>query len=460
MFLVVSFVLTCIFLLGTFLLTAVSSAFRRIHKRDSKRQISSLGSLFFYRPFHRFFFPEHEYESLFFTAICAQNITRFCYAVFSYVFLSNTPLFEETGINNADTLYDFTLFWICLSFFGFILVGFVIGDYLPRIFGTRFPHTAIKQCAPLSSIFMFMVFPITYMFLKIPQTLSRTVYLDHLQEPSSQAKQEIIDIIQKASLSPDINKHDTKLIESALSFRDLIVREVMVPRVNVFSLSADTTIREAAKILDKEGYSRTPVYRNTVDNIIGILMYKDILKKYMEYESSGNEKKILDAPIESIQKGVLYTPETKKISNLLQEFRKKQVHLAIVVDEYGGTEGIATIEDILEEIVGEIADEYDDQQALYVSQPDGSWTVDARMSILDAEEYLGIVIPQEGDYDTIGGFIYYKAGAIPSKGFVIHQENFEIEILRSNERSIEKVRIKPIKKQENYEHDSTTDTHI
>lgn len=437
----------------------MSSAFRRIHKRDSKKQIAILGNTFFYRPFHLFFFSEHEYEGLFFSTICAQNIVHFCYAITAYIFLSNTPLFEDQTLSNSS-LYDFSWFWLCFSLLAFILAGFVIGDYLPRIFGSRLPHTAIKMCAPFSSIFLFLVFPVTYVFLKIPQSLSRTVYFDHLQEPNSQAKQEIFDIIQKASLGPDINKHDTQLIESVLSFRDRIAREVMVPRINVFSLSADTTIREAAKTLQNEGYSRTPVYRNTIDNMVGVLMYKDILSKYMEYEMKGNDAKILDAPIESIQKGVLYTPETKKISNLLQEFRKKQMHLAIVVDEYGGTEGITTIEDILEEIVGEIADEYDDQQALYVSQPDGSWVVDARMSILDAEEYLDIAIPQEGEYDTIGGFIYHKAGAIPSKGFVIHQDNFEIEILRSSERSVEKVRIKPIETCDGEEDDSITDAHL
>jgi CBS domain containing-hemolysin-like protein len=414
--------------------------------------------LFFYRPFHLFFFPEHEYETLFFTTVCAQNITRFIYAISAYILISNTPLFEP-AINNAG-LYDFTAFWILLSFFTFILVGFTVGDYLPRIFGTRFPVRAFKMSAPFASVFMFLVFPVSYIFLKIPQSFSRTIYFDHLQEPAAQAKQELIDIIQKSSLSPDISKHDAELVESVLSFRDRIVREVMVPRVNVFSLPADTTIRKAAQLLDKEGYSRTPVYRDSVDDITGVLMHKDILRKYMEYEEKGNDKNVLEAPIESIQKNILYTPETKKISNLLQEFRKKQMHLAIVVDEYGGTEGIATIEDILEEIVGEIADEYDDQKALYIPQSDGSWIVDARMSILDAEEYLGVVVPQEGEYDTIGGFIYHKAGAIPSKGFVIHQDTFEIEVIRSNERSVEKVRIRPIEKDDNNNHNSMFETHL
>ena len=438
------------FLTGTFFLTAVSSAFRRIHKRDSRKQLKALGKLFFYRYFHLFFFPTQEYEGIFFATICAQNITRFCYATSAYLFLSNTPLFQAEINAASASLYDFTTFWIALCFLGFVLAGFFFGDFLPRIFGTRMPEMALRLCAPFSSIFMFLVFPLTYIFLKLTQKLSRTVYFDYLQEPMAQAKQEIIDIIQKAKMSPDISRHDKQLIESVLNFRDRIAREVMVPRVDMFSLPAETTIKAAAKFLDKEGYSRTPVYKDTIDNIIGVLMYKDVLKKYMEYEESGNDPKILDTHIEIILKNVLYTPETKKISNLLQEF-KKQVHLAIVVDEYGGTEGIVTIEDILEEIVGNIEDEYDQEEALFRKLPDNSWLVDARLNILDAEEQLGIKIPQDGDYDTIGGYIYHRAGAIPSNCFVIHHDDFEMEILSSNDRAVEKVRIKPVEKHEEKE---------
>jgi putative hemolysin len=446
--LIALFFATFFFLTGMFFLTAVSSAFRRIHKRDSKILFKTLGNWFFYRPFHLFFFPAHEFEGIFFATICAQNITRFCYAACAVLFLIHTPLFYEESLSVASSaLYDFTGFWLALSFFAFILASFIFGDYLPRIFGSRMPETAIRLCAPFSSIFMFLAFPITYIFLRILQSLSRTVYFDYLQEPNAQAKQEIIDIVQRAQFSsePALDLHDRKLIQSVLTFRELIAREVMVPRVDIFSLSADTTIKEATKLLENEGYSRTPVYRNTVDNIVGVLMYKDILSKYKEYEEKGNDPAILNASIETIQKGILYTPETKKISQLLQEFRKKQVHLAIVVDEYGGTEGIVTIEDLLEEIVGDIADEYDEAESLYIAQPDGSWIVDPRMTILDVEEHFGFKIPQEGDYDTIGGYIFHCAGTIPSSGFIIHRDEFEIEILHSSDRSVEKVRIKPLR---------------
>lgn len=432
-------ILMLFFLVGAFVVTSLSSALRRIHKKDAKKQLKILGKLFYYRNVHHYFFPGNEYEGIFSAVISALNIIRFCYVLTVIALFSSLQLFDQAIYGPSDL---FSWIVLGLSFLVAIFLLFLVGDYLPRIFGTKAPEAALKVSAPIASFYLLLVFPFSWFFLKIAQNLSRTVYLDAAYEPLG--KEEIIDILQKAEVSPAFDVHEKKLIESVVTFKERIVREVMVPRVEVFSLSAETTIKEAAKLLQQEGYSRTPIYRNTVDNIVGVLMYKDILNKFMEYEQKGNDPKILQAPIESIQKSVLHVPETKQISSLLQEFRKKQVHLAIVVDEYGGTEGIVTIEDILEEIVGEIADEYDEEEVSFYSQPDGSWVVDARMSILDLEEELGIKIPQEGEYDTIGGYIFHTAGTIPSRGFVIHHDEFEMEILKSNDRCVEKVRIKPI----------------
>lgn len=439
MLLVFLFFCTLFFLFGSFILTAIISAFRSMHKKDAQKQINALSNFFFYKSFHRLLLPKNEYEGLFFTTICAQNLARFGYAACGVIFLSQTELFNPPEGIQASYL---NIFWMILSILALILVSFVVGDYLARVFGTRLPEKALQIGFPLASIFLFIAFPLAYIFLKISQSLSSDLYFDSTQEPTTQAKQEIIDIIQEAEVSPTLDTHDRKLIESVLTFKERCAREVMVPRVDVFSLSADTSIRDAARILKNEGYSRTPVYRNTVDNIVGVLMYKDILRKYMEFEEK-NDPKILEAAIETIQKGILYTPETKKISNLLQEFRKKQVHFAIVVDEYGGTEGIVTIEDILEEIVGEISDEYDQEEENFKHLMDGSWIVDARTNILDVEEQLGIKIPQEEEYDTVGGYVFHVAGAIPSPGFIIHHDDFDLEILESTDRAVEKVRIKP-----------------
>lgn len=294
-------------------------------------------------------------------------------------------------------------------------------------------------------ILISLVFLLGLFFLPSLKRALRKLYIhcfESFDGSMRELKHEIFQILQDAKLSPTLTLHDKKLIESVIYFQNRIAREVMVPRINIFSLDDSTTILDAAKQLQEEGYSRVPVYKDSIDHITGVLMYRDILSKYIEYLEKGNDRTILESPIESIVKPVLYAPETKKISNLLQDFKKKQVHLAIVVDEYGGTAGIVTIEDILEEIVGEIEDEYDAEDDLFHPLSENVWIVDAKMSIIDAKEQLKILIPQEGDYDTIGGYIFHRAGTIPSKGFTIKLDAIELEVLKSNDRRIEKVKIK------------------
>jgi putative hemolysin len=420
-----------VFLCGAFITTSLNSAIRRIFNRDLSLKV--LHPFFFYRKFHHCFFVEDEYEGLLVANLSAQSLMRFMYAAISVLILYDVS-------NYIDRT------WLVLLAIGLYLLGFIFSEYFARIIGAAFPESTIKVLGPLASIIIILCFPITWVLIVISRSKFKLI---SVREPLSRTRKEIFDIIQRAHLGHELTIQERQLIESVLSFKERIAREVMVPRVDVFSLSADTPILEAAKLIESEGYSRIPVYRNNVDTIVGVLMYKDILNKLMEYAQNGNDVSILQAPIETIQKEVLYTPETKKISNLLLEFRKKQVHLAIVVDEYGGTEGIVSIEDILEQIVGEIEDEYDEEEEMFVTRDHDSWIVDARMSILDVEEQLGINLPQEGEYDTIGGYIFQRAGSIPSKGFVIHEEDFEMEILRSDERRVEKVILKKISKNKN-----------
>lgn len=432
-------------LVGLFSLTALNSAFRRLQKKDSKKVLSGIGKLFFYHRLHHLAFPQRDYEDLFFTLTFAQNAVRFCYAIFSLLIIIQAGFVDwNVIVPSSPSFLSFEWPSGVLTLLGLFLLFFIIGDYLARLLGLKYPGSLIRLVAPIASFFLLLVFPFSFIFLKLTEFFSSNIYLDHIPEPQAEAKQELIDIIQESNVMTQVDPHDKKLLESVMAFRERIAREVMVPRVEVFSLPHDTTIEEAAAVLLNEGYSRTPVYKNTLDNIIGVLMYKDILAKYMEYAEKGKDASILKAPIETLMKNILYTPETKKISQLLQEFRKKQVHLAIVVDEYGGTEGIVTIEDILEEIVGDIADEYDQEEALFIPLPEGGWNIDARMGILDIEEQLGIEIPQDGDYDTVGGYIFHETGMIPAKGFILKKPNFELEVLNSNDRCVEKVRIRAL----------------
>ena len=449
----------CILLVGLFALTALNSVFRRLQKRELKKKFSSLGNLFFYRNLHLLFFPKPELEAFFFINTFALNIIRFLYAIISILILVNANLLT-LGSNLSEGGSFVSLNWPVgvAAFLCLFLSFFLIGDYLPRIFGIHHPNLALKTAVIPCSIFMLAIFPLTFLILKASRLLAHTLYFDHLNEPHTEAKQEIIEMIQDSNVGNHLDVHDKKLFESVVAFKDRIAREVMVPRVDVFTLSSETPIEDCATLILQEGYSRIPVYKNSLDNIIGVLMYKDVLAKYLEYVAKGNNSSVLKAPISSLIKNILYTPETKKISQLLQEFRKKQVHLAIIVDEYGGTEGIITIEDILEEIVGDIADEYDDDEVLFVPLPDGGWLLDARMSILDIEEQLGIEIPQEGDYDTVGGYIFHEAGMIPQKGFIITKPAFELEVIRSDDRRVEKIRIQSMLPEDNDQDDEDTNS--
>lgn len=438
------FVILIFLLIGLFCLTAVNTAFRGLQRKEAKRHLNAAGKFFFYRYLSRIFFHQHEYEDLYFASVFAQNVTRFCYAIVSILFLVQLQLvmwIHDPQSQSSSLSLNWP--WGFLSLIGLFLILFIVGDSFARITGNRYPQRSIRLAAPIVSIFMVLLFPLTFIFLKLFHILPRTIYFDPSHEPTQEAKQELIEIIEESNLNTHLDPHDKKLIEAVMAFKDRIAREVMVPRVGIFSLPHDMTIEDAATLLYQEGYSRTPVYKDTLDNIIGVLMYKDVLAKYMEHARKG-DKAVLQTPISTLVKNVLYTPETKKISHLLQEFRKQQVHLAIIVDEYGGTEGIVTIEDILEEIVGDIADEYDQEEALFLPLSEGGWLIDSRMSILDIEEQLGIEIPQDGDYDTIGGYVFHETGMIPTKGFIIRKPQFELEVVRSNDRRVEKLRIRSL----------------
>ncbi len=430
-----------IFFLGTFVLTATSSAFRTMRRHCSRKQLETLINKFFiYRNFLRFFFHTHEFDIIFFAIIWAKNITRFCYAASAFALIYHLGFLSFTG-------HTFVALWVfpALVLIGALLASLFLVDFIPRYLATRLPTTIITASAPIVSCFLFIYFPFLFLLLKMSQSISHA-FFDHISAPQSLLKEKIIEMIQESADDGNLDEDEKKLIESIVTFRDRIVREIMIPRIKIFTLPAETPIDEAAQALFEEGFSRVPIYRDNIDNIIGILMVKDILHCYMKCKNPQEARSLLNMPVETIVKKVLYTPETKKVSLLLKEFRNKQVHFAVVVDEYGGTEGIVTIEDILEEIVGEISDEYDDEEEILFSpQADGGWLVNAHMTINDAEDKLDIIIPQDGDYETIGGYIYHKAGVIPQSGFTIHHDNFELEVLASNDRRITSVRITPVR---------------
>lgn len=241
--------------------------------------------------------------------------------------------------------------------------------------------------------------------------------------------QEIIDASEEEGL---INPEENEMIRSIFELRDTVVREIMVPRTDMACVSVDTTVGEVLKTIITCGHSRIPVYDGTVDNIVGLIYAKDLLKYWGMGDASINIKRIMRTPY--------FIPETKNLEELLQEFKRKRVHIAIVIDEYGGTSGLVTIEDLLEQIVGDIQDEYDLEEDWLVEESDGSVLVDARLPIEDLEEHFGIEIERE-KFDTIAGLIFHLTGRIPAVGEEIENGTLRMTVLEGGERNIRKVRV-------------------
>lgn len=430
-----SLLIACIFLFGSAVMAGMTTALLQIGRLRAKDEFKKHSSLFFFQHFLNPLFGSKKWEGLFFTLSFSKHVLHLCYGiVMLFVLLVQDPFtnvlkFLENHQYSIDSL------WI-LAIGGIIIFISLIADMIMKFFATASPILSLKFFAPFASIFLMVFAPLTAMFLKILKAFFPE--RDKENKATVSISDKILEVLYESEITPHLDPLERKLILSVASFKERNAREVMVPRIDVLSLSEETPIKDAAETFLKEGYSRIPVYQENVDHIIGVLLYKDLLGAYASRPEQSN------ASVKSLIKPVLYTPETKKISQLLQEFRNKQIHLAIVVDEYGGTEGIVTIEDILEELVGEISDEFDvGQEMLYSVLPSGGWIVDARMSILDIEKELGIKIPQSPEYDTIGGYIFHRAGSIPSRGWRLHHDDFDLEILSSDDRSIEKIKITP-----------------
>lgn len=228
-----------------------------------------------------------------------------------------------------------------------------------------------------------------------------------------------------------IEDEEKELIASIFEFSDKLVREVMVPRIDVTGVSTDTPMLAALEVILKAGHSRIPVYRDSIDNVQGILYAKDLLKYLRDART--------DTPIGKITRPAYFIPESKKVDELLQELQQRKVHMAVVVDEYGGTAGLVTIEDLLEEIVGEIQDEYDAEEPTVETVNNYEYLFDARVPIDEVNKLLGVELPDEGG-DTLGGFIYSQLGKVPALGDRVEYQNITMEVLSVNGRRIKQVR--------------------
>jgi len=260
-----------------------------------------------------------------------------------------------------------------------------------------------------------------------------------LTRPKKISEQEVIQVLEEGERSGAIDKAEHELIKSILEFTDTTVKEVMVPRTDVFAVDIDTPRDNLIQSLIDQGFTRVPIYRESIDHIVGVIYTKDLIGMFQHREL---------IVLQDIIRPAYMVPESKKISLLLKELQKNRQHMAIVIDEFGGTEGIITIEDIVEEIVGEIRDEYDEEQTDVETASDGSVVVNGGISIHEFNVRFKTEVPEDNEYDTISGFLHTLTERIPELHEEIKYENISFTVVKKNERRIRQVKIKISQKEQ------------
>jgi putative hemolysin len=287
-----------------------------------------------------------------------------------------------------------------------IVVIFIFAELAPKIWAVQHTERAALMVAPfLLAVVQFA--PLRWVTQALIAMANLVLPGKGLKEGPYVTEGVLLAMADSAADEAVIEREERKLIHSIIDFGDTVAREVMVPRPDMVTVSAEATVSDSADVASSAGVSRVPVYGKGIDDIVGVVYVKDIMKA--EREESGA------VPVSGIMRQAQFVPETKRIAEVMREMQAGKQHMAIVVDEYGGTAGLITLEDVLEELVGEISDEYDIYHARVELLDDGQVQVDASLSIDEVNELTGIDLP-EGDWDTVGGFLYHLLGHVPNEG--------------------------------------------
>ncbi len=259
-------------------------------------------------------------------------------------------------------------------------------------------------------------------------------------QPQASSEEELQNLIDASEQQGIIDEGEGDMLQSILELDETIVREIMVPRTEIVCADADDPFGTILEIILKSGHSRIPIYKNNIDNIIGLVYAKDLLRHWGRSIDTITFAEIMRQPF--------LIPESKQVSVMLKEFQEARVHMAIVIDEYGGTSGLVTIEDLIEEIVVEIQDEYDIEEKLLIEQADGSLLVDGRLSIEDFEEYFDIEVEREM-FDTVGGYVVEQHGRVPLVGEQVRVGDFDMIITQGDQRAVRQLQVVPLLSTEN-----------
>ena len=315
------------------------------------------------------------------------------------------------------------------------IVVLIFGEVTPKSLAKEMPETVATAVSPMLNLLMGLFTPLTWLFSQWKRLLGHFV---HSTEEDTITEGELMTMVSEAENDGELTDRESELIRSAIEFDDVEVEEILTPRVDVVAVEDNTSLDEVAQTFAESGYSRLPVYHDTIDNIIGVVHEKDFYLARLKKETS----------LEELVKPTLYTTGSTQISQLLRTLREQHHHLAVVVDEYGGTEGIITLEDILEELVGEIWDEHDEATEDFHKQSDGSWIVLGSASVDDLFETLGLPEDEDIDSNTVNGLVQEKTCHLPKVGDRFTLGSYDGVVTRTAKRRVTEVRLTPADKPE------------
>ena len=313
------------------------------------------------------------------------------------------------------------------------VVVLIFGEVTPKSLAKEMPETVATAVAPALSLLMLVFTPLTWLFSQWKRFLGHFV---HSTEEDTITEGELMTMVSEAENDGELTDRESELIRSAIEFDDVEVEEILTPRVDVIAVEDDMPLEEVAQTFAESGYSRLPVYHDTIDNIIGVVHEKDFYMARLKKETK----------LEDLVKPTLYTTGSTQISQLLRTLREQHHHMAVVVDEYGGTEGIITLEDILEELVGEIWDEHDEVTEDFRKQSDGSWIVLGSAGVDDLYERLGLPEDEDIDSNTVNGLVQEKTCRLPKVGDRFTLGSYDGVVTRTAKRRVTEVRLTPAEK--------------
>jgi len=332
-------------------------------------------------------------------------------------------------ISPNSSLSVSNLLFIQVTIITFILL--IFGEVIPKTYAIVKSEKLANSSAKLLRLILKIIYPVAFVFHKITDLIVKLLPIK--KEQAFDSEEELIMLAEVGEEEGTLDHEESDMIQSVFEFKNKLVKEIQTPRVDISALDSTSSLDDAMDLIMKKKFSKIPVYKDTIDNIKGILYAKDIIPYLIGSRPSIDLLKLTRSPY--------FTPETKPIDEVLQEFKIKKTSIAVVVDEWGGTSGLLTLEDIVEEVMGEFRDPYDREEYEIIDQDDGSKIVDGSINIYDIEEYFNINFPDDRDYDTLAGFILDSIGDIPKKGQEVKFDKFIFKVILLDQNRIEKIKV-------------------